>query len=106
LLHKNFKDKTQITENDIPSMFFAFLNRSRLDYKTSHIKEYFCNCLCLKDKKKMRHLKGLEAHFLFDKAETKLKNELDVVRLVKTMRKFKALAEAMLSQKHRLLLKF
>ena len=87
-------------------MFFAFLNRSRLDYKTSHIKEYFCKCFCLRNKKNMRGLKGKEAHYMFEKAEIKLKNELDVVKLVKTMRKFKALAEAMLSQKHRLLLKF
>ena len=38
--------------------------------------------------------------------ETKLKNELDVVRIVKSMRKLKALTQAILSQKHRLLLKF
>ncbi len=34
----------------------------------------------------------LGSHFLFAKAESKLKNELDVVRIVKTLRKFNALA--------------
>lgn len=62
--------------------------------------------MCLRDINKMKHLKGKESHFLFDKAESKLKNELDVVRIVKTMRQLKALAHAMLSQKYRLLLKF
>ena len=33
-------------------------------------------------------------------------NELDVVRIVKTLRKFKMFAQAMLSQRHRLILRF
>ena len=33
-------------------------------------------------------------------------NELDVVRVVKTLRKFKMLAQAMLSQRHRMILRF
>ena len=33
-------------------------------------------------------------------------NELDVVRIVRTLRKFKMLTEAMLSQRHRLILRF
>ena len=31
-------------------------------------------------------------HYLFEKAEDKFNNELDVVRIVKTLRKFKMLA--------------
>lgn len=42
--------------------------------------------MCLRDKNKMKHLKGRESHFLYEKAEKKLKSELDVVRIVKTMR--------------------
>lgn len=33
-------------------------------------------------------------------------NELDAIRIVKTLRKFKMLAQAMLSQKHRVVLRF
>lgn len=33
-------------------------------------------------------------------------NELDVVRIVRTLRKFKMLAQAMLTQRHRLVLRF
>lgn len=43
---------------------------------------------------------------MFHKAETKFRQELDVVRIVKTLRRYKMFAQAMLSQKHRLLLKF
>ncbi len=87
-------------------MFFAFLNRKRFNYSAKQIKEYFCRCMCLRDIGKMKSDKNLEPHYIFAKAETKLKNELDVVRIVKSMRKLKALTQAILSQKHRLLLKF
>ena len=40
------------------------------------------------------------------KAEDKFMNELDAIRIVRTLRKFKMLAQALLSQKHRLILKF
>jgi transketolase len=43
---------------------------------------------------------------LFAKAQAKFRQELDVVRIVKTLRRYKMFAQAMLSQKHRLLLKF
>ena len=33
-------------------------------------------------------------------------NELDAIRIVRTLRKFKMLAQALLTQKHRLILKF
>ena len=33
-------------------------------------------------------------------------NELDAVRIVKTLRKFKMLAQALLSQRHRMILRF
>jgi hypothetical protein len=45
----------------------------------------------------MRSDKYFEPHFLFSKAEAKLKNDLDVVSIVKTMRKFKAVTNAILS---------
>ena len=54
----------------------------------------------------IRRKKYIKKHFLFHKADQKIRNELDVVRILKTLRRFKMYAQAMLSQKHRLLLKF
>lgn len=34
----------------------------------------------------------MKKHFLFEKAEDKFMNELDVVRIVRSLRKFKMLA--------------
>jgi hypothetical protein len=48
------------------------------------------------DKDDRRNLKN-KKHFLFEKAEEKFMQELDVVRIVKTLRKFKMLAQAMLA---------
>ena len=53
--------------------------------------------MCLRDINRMRSDKYFETHFLFSKAEVKLKKELDVVSVVKTMRKFKAITNAILS---------
>jgi hypothetical protein len=41
--------------------------------------------------------KNFKRHFLFEKAEEKFMQELDVVRIVKTLRKFKMFAQAMLA---------
>ena len=92
--------------SDIYSLFFAFLNRARLNYTVYDIFIYVIKCLCLRGTDDNRRDRSVKKHFLMEKAEEKLMNELDVVRIVKTLRKFKMLAQALLTQKHRLLLRF
>lgn len=87
-------------------MFFAFLNRARFSYTISNILEYTFRCFCLRSVDDNRREKSFKKHFLFNKAEDKFMNELDVVRIVKTLRKFKMLAQALLSQRHRMVLRF
>ena len=91
---------------DVKTLLFAFVNRKRFNYTPKKLVQYFCRCFCLRDLKKNKNLKTHSDHYLFEKAEQKFRNELDVVRIVKTLRRYKMLAQAMLSQKHRLLLKF
>ena len=45
-------------------------------------------------------------HFLFEKATDKLDHELDVVTLLKSIRKLKLMTTALFSQKNRMLLRF
>jgi len=54
-------------------------------------------CLCIRDLGDHRRDKNFKRHFLFEKAEEKFMQELDVVRIVKTLRKFKMFAQAMLA---------
>jgi hypothetical protein len=68
--------------------------------------QYVLTCLCCRNIDKNRRTRGVKPHFLFAKAEDKFMKELDAIRIVKTLRKFKMLAQAMLSQKHRIVLKF
>ncbi|TNV82719.1 hypothetical protein FGO68_gene2428 [Halteria grandinella] len=67
---------------------------------------YAIKCLCLRDTGDDRREKSTKKHFLFEKAEEKFMNELDVVRIVRSLRKFKMLAQALLTQKHRMILRF
>lgn len=79
-------------KSDIYSLFFAFLNRARLNYTVSDILMYALRCICCRDIGDYRNEKAYKKHFLYEKAEEKFQNELDVVRIVKTLRKFKMLA--------------
>ena len=106
VLSYDFKDKKQIKNDDIQSIFFAFLNRARFKYTINNIIEYIMRCLCIRDLGDNRRDKKYKRHFLFEKAEEKFMQELDVVRIVKTLRKFKMFAQAMLAQRHRLILRF
>ena len=105
---RDFKDKAEIGNPDIRRLFFAFLNRARFKYTLGDIFEYLLRCLCLRDigERDQRRLLKNKRHFLFEKAEEKFMQELDVVRIVKTLRKFKMFAQAMLAQRHRLILRF
>ena len=91
-LQKDFKVKDSILSIDIQSLFFAFLNRSRFAYTLRDMVEYLLRCLCIRSARANKREIGDKKHFLFEKAEEKFANELDVVRIVKTLRKFKMLA--------------
>ena len=97
MLQQDFKNKKQINNDDIQSLFFAFLNRARFKYTIKNIIDYIMRCLCTRNLEDNRRDKNLKRHYLFEKAEEKFMQELDVVRIVKTLRKFKMLAQAMLS---------
>jgi stalled ribosome alternative rescue factor ArfA len=91
-LSKTFNDKRDIQDNDIKALFFAFLNRARFKYSLEDIMESVMRCVCLRDLGDLRREKEYKKHFLFEKAEEKFMQELDVVRIVKTLRKFKMFA--------------
>jgi hypothetical protein len=101
-----FKDKTNIGKADVFSLFFAFFNRSRFSFSVRDVFEYALRCICWRDINGQRRQKGFKKHYLFEKGEEKFNRELDVVKIVKTLRRFKMVSQAMLSQRHRFILKF
>ena len=88
------------------NLFFAFLNRARLKYTIGDIFGHCLRCLCIRSIEDRRREASFKKHFLFAKAEEKFMVELDAVRIVKTLRRFKMLAQALLGQRHRMILRF
>ena len=78
-------------------MFFAFINRTRFSYRLGDIFDYLFKCLCIRSAAANRDDAAIKKHFLFEKAASKFMGELDVIRIVRTLRKFKMLSQAMLS---------
>jgi len=106
LLQRDFRSKEKIDSVDIQGLFFAFLNRSRFKYGVWDVFHYIAKCLCITGTSARRREESVKRHFLFEKAEEKLAHELDVIRIMRTLRKFKMLAQALLNQRHRLILRF
>jgi hypothetical protein len=77
MLSREFKDKKAI---------------ERFKYTISNIIEHISRCLCIRNLEDKRRQSTFKRHFLFEKAEEKFMQELDVVRIVKTLRKFKMFA--------------
>ena len=89
MFSKDFKKKKGVVDDDVQSMLFAFLNRTRFKYHANMIFAYFCRCFCLRNLYKNRRDDQYKTHYLFSKAEKKFRGELDVVRIVKTLRRYK-----------------
>ncbi|CDW73538.1 UNKNOWN [Stylonychia lemnae] len=100
------REKQSLEEVDIDNVLLAFIHRTRFVYGIKRMIEYVVKCLCFKRKQWLRKNKQGKVHYLYNKAEKKLKSELDVIQLLKSLRKFKLLQQAILPQKSRMLLQF
>ena len=66
----------------ITKILSNIINRKRFIYTWKDILNAFVRCFCLRSNK-------TRLHMLYERAETKLNRELDVVTLVKAMRQMK-----------------
>jgi hypothetical protein len=96
-LGHEFKKKTIVKDTEINNMYEAILSRERILYSISNIFGYMLNCLCCRRPVSYKGNERLKKHYLFKKAAEKYKKELDIVNIVKTIRKFKLFAQAMLA---------
>ena len=89
-------------------LLFPFINRTRFKYTVFDIVNYMIRCFCLKslNHRMIESTNLYKKHFLFHKASNRIMQELDVVRIVRALRRFKMFTQALLSQKHRMILKF
>lgn len=84
-----FRFKDEITETDISSLLLAFIKRKRFYYRLMDILRYLLCCFCFRDVQKNKSKKLFKNHYLYHKGEDKLKMELDVISLIKSLRKQK-----------------
>ncbi len=74
------------------------VNRRRFNYSIVDIFEYLFKCICLR-KIKLKKFKGtkdewerkFKKHYLFNEGEDKLFDELDVISILKSIRRVKLL---------------
>jgi len=89
------------------------ISRRRFLYTGKDILEYMARCLCLRSVKFLKFSgtreewnQAMRKHYHYKEGEDKLFDELDVVSLLKSMRRVKLLTQTLLSQRQKLLLKF
>lgn len=92
VLSKVFKNKKIMSEDDVNNLLSSFVNRMRFNYTLSLIFEYLTSCLCMRKLSRKRNHNRFKKHYLYQKGKEKLEEELDIVQLIKTMRRFRLLA--------------
>ena len=105
-IDKELRSKNIFFGQEIYAVMYGFLNRIRFRYTLKDRFDYCINCFCCRSARDEKRDSSSKKHYLFEKAELKLHNELDVVRLIKTLRKVKSLAHCLLPQRQRILMAF
>ncbi|CDW74033.1 UNKNOWN [Stylonychia lemnae] len=103
---KQLDEKTQLTFKDLEEVILSIIHRTQFKYGIKKMIDYMFRCICLRRKQSLRFDKQNKVHYLFRKGKKKLKKELDIIKLLKSLRKFKLLQQAMLPQKSRVLLSY
>lgn len=88
-MNMKVKDNKVMDAEDISQILVDLINRHRFNYRPRDILAYIFKCLCCRRKQTLRDSETNLKHFLFEKAEEKLESELDIITLLKSMRKLK-----------------
>ncbi|TNV73470.1 hypothetical protein FGO68_gene12963 [Halteria grandinella] len=97
----------------IQKILMNIVNRKRFSYTGKDIIAFLLRCLCVR-KTKLKLWKGtkggwnqvMRKHFHYKEGEDKLFDELDVITLLKSMRRVKLLTQTLLTQTQKMVLKF
>ena len=89
---KDYVAQKQLGEGDLNNLYHVFLNRDRFTFSVSNVLIYVLCGIYLLPFSILKRISGLRRHFLFAKASEKFNEELDFVRIIKSLRKFKMLS--------------
>ena len=102
-----------MNSSEIHTILINLINRRRFNYTMKDILYFILRCLCFR-KIKLKKYRGtredwqqnIKKHYQFDEGEDKLFDELDVITLLKTMRRVKLLTQTLLTQQQKMVLRF
>jgi hypothetical protein len=77
-----------------------------LKYNFSDRLEYIFECLCCRNIREDKRIRSVKKHYLFQKAEDRMRSEIDVTHIIKGLRKLKQVTQVLFPQRHRMILKY
>ncbi|CDW79230.1 UNKNOWN [Stylonychia lemnae] len=98
--------QNKLTNEQSNTVFNEVIGRSRFIYKTTDVIKYLVKCLCWRRSKKLKKDPNTIQHFMYKKANEKIEQELDIVNLVRSIRKLRLMTKVMLTHRSNILLKF
>ena len=102
---KTISEAEHLEESYIMNILDYLLTRSRFIYGYKELLHYLTRCMCLRKPKK--HMSKFDrSHLLYKKGNEKLKRELDVVNLIRSIRQLRLMASVLLGPSERMILKF
>lgn len=88
---------SRLRESELEGLYHAFLNRIRFKYTLRDMLAAALKCLCLRRiDRRSRKQKDMKRHHLFEKAEKKVRMDLDAGTILRTVRRLKLLTQALL----------
>jgi hypothetical protein len=107
---QNVDNQGMIEEHNARSMLEHMIHRKRFHYTYKESFNYLLRCMCLRKMRDDENSVAVELikkpHDLYNKGNRKLERELDIVNLVRSIRKLRLMARVMLTPAERMLLKF
>jgi hypothetical protein len=97
------KEKTNLNLSEINTVLMNLVHRRRFNYTGRDIAEFVLRCLCFRKKKNKHYedkelwVQNVKKHYLFGKGVHKMNHELDVLNLLRTMRRVKLLSQTLLT---------
>jgi hypothetical protein len=89
---QTLKEKLELDDTYLKSILdFVLLKRARFSYGGRQILDYATRCFCIRPHSTLTTLRNKD-HFLYHKGNEKLKRELDIVNLVRSIRQLRLMA--------------
>jgi hypothetical protein len=98
--------KKVVTQSVVNHLINSILNRKLFKYGARNIAHYFVACVCFRTKANLRGNNTLTKHYRLILGESKLSRELDVIKILKSVRDVQLIKNATMRSMDKILMKF